>query len=90
MEASNLAESRPRGRGYGQQVTDTPTVSAMAARWAAAGWPARVDDSGAALTAEFSAPSAGPPPWFVYRLTPHATTALLTVEPVGATRWTFP
>ena len=35
--------------------------------------------SGHALTAEFSAPSAGPPPWFVYRLTPRAATALATV-----------
>jgi hypothetical protein len=62
----------------------------MAARWAAEGWPARVDDTGTALTAEFSAPSAGPPPWHVYRLTPHRATALSTVEPGGATRWSFP
>ncbi len=26
------------------------------------GWPARVDETGLALTAEYSAPSAGPPP----------------------------
>lgn len=38
-------------------------------------------------TEEFSAPSAGRPPWFVYRLTPVSVTALLTVEPGGATRW---
>jgi hypothetical protein len=73
--------------GTAQMVTDPPTVSAMADRWAAEGWPARVDDTGVALTAEFSAPSAGPPPWFVYRLAPDTTTALLTVEPGGATRW---
>ena len=42
-----------------------------------------------ALTAEYSAPSAGRPPWFVYRLTPHAATALGTVDPGGATRWSF-
>jgi hypothetical protein len=75
--------------GTAQQITDRPTVAAMAARWAAEGWPARVDDSGVALTAEFSAPSAGPPPWFVYRLTPRAATALATTEPGGATRWRF-
>lgn len=68
-------------------VTDPSKVSVMAERWAATGWPARVDDTGLALTAEFSAPSAGPPSWFVYRLTPHTATALLTVEPGGATRW---
>src|SRR5256885_2428413 len=75
--------------GEAHKVTDPPTVAAMAARWAAEGWPARVDDSGQALTAEFSAPSAGPPPWFVYCLSPHTATALGTVEPGGATRWRF-
>ena len=75
--------------GEARRVTDPPTVAAMAARWAAGGWPARVDDSGRALTAEFSAPSAGPPPWFVYRLTAYAATALGTTEPGGATRWRF-
>ena len=55
--------------GEARRVTDPPTVAAMAERWAAEGWPARVDDTGTALTAEFSAPSAGPPPWHVYRIT---------------------
>lgn len=76
--------------GDAELVTDPATVAAMAARWAAGGWPAEVDDSGTALTAPFSAPSAGPPPWHVYRITPRAATALLTVDPGGATRWTFP
>jgi hypothetical protein len=75
--------------GEARKVTDPPTIAAMAARWAAEGWPARVDDTGLALTAEYSAPSAGRPPWFVYRLTPHAATAVGTVEPGGATRWHF-
>jgi pyridoxine/pyridoxamine 5'-phosphate oxidase len=75
--------------GQAQKVTDPPTVSAMAAHWAAGGWPARVDGTGQALTAEFSAPSAGPPPWFVYRLTSITATALATVDPGGATRWRF-
>ena len=75
--------------GDAHQVTDPPTVAAMAERWAAEGWPARVDETGRALTAEFSAPSAGPPPWFVYRLTPRRATALATIDPGGATRWTF-
>jgi hypothetical protein len=70
-------------------VTDPSTVARLAAIWAEGGWPARVDDSGVALTAEFSAPSAGPPPWHVYRITPRAATALRTVEPGGATRWRF-
>ena len=75
--------------GEARPVDDPETVAAMAARWADEGWPARVDDSGRAITAEFSAPSAGPPPWLVYRLTPHVATALSTVEPGGATRWRF-
>ena len=75
--------------GTAGQVTDPPVVAAMAVRWAAEGWPARVDDTGRAITADFSAPSAGPPPWFVYRLSVHTATALETVAPGGATRWRF-
>jgi hypothetical protein len=75
--------------GEARQVTDPPTVAAMAVLWAAEGWPAQVDETGRALTAEFNAPSAGPPPWFVYRLSPHRATALQTVDPGGATRWRF-
>ena len=70
-------------------VRDPATVAAMAARWAAQGWPCRVDESGTALTADYSAPSAGPPPWVVYRLVPRAATALVTVAPGGATRFRF-
>jgi len=70
-------------------VDDPAVVADLAARWAAEGWPARVDESGIALTAEFSAQPAGPPPWRVYRLQPRRATALQTVEPGGATTWTF-
>ncbi|MGH9079309.1 MAG: pyridoxamine 5'-phosphate oxidase family protein [Acidimicrobiales bacterium] len=73
--------------GAAHLVTDPPTVAMMAKHWASAGWPARVDETGRALTAEFSAPSAGPPPWFIYRITAHTATALETIEPGGATRW---
>jgi hypothetical protein len=75
--------------GEARKITEPTTVATMAERWAAGGWPARVDSTGQALTAEFSAPSAGPPPWFVYRLTPNVATALGTAEPGGATRWRF-
>jgi PPOX class probable F420-dependent enzyme len=70
-------------------ITDPDTVSTMAVLWAAEGWPCRVDDSGQALTADYSAPSAGPPPWSVYRITVRRASALATVAPGGATRWTF-
>lgn len=74
--------------GEAHLVDDPATVAKMAAEWAE-DWPCRVDDSGIALTAEFSAPSAGPPPWRVYKLTAREATALATLEPGGATRWTF-
>jgi len=75
--------------GEARKDTDPDTVAAMAARWAAEGWPAHPDDRGTALTAEFSAPSAGPPPWFVYRIALARATALGVAEPGGATRWRF-
>jgi hypothetical protein len=75
--------------GTAAPVTDPAVVAARAAEWAAGGWPCEVDASGTALTAPFSAPSAGRPPWLVYRVDATAMTALMTVEPGGATRWTF-
>jgi hypothetical protein len=75
--------------GEAALVDDRAVVADLAGRWAAEGWPAGVDATGIALTAEYSAPSAGPPPWRVYRLAPRQATALLTVAPGGATRWRF-
>ena len=45
--------------GEAALVTDPTTVAGMAARWAAEGWPARADDTGLAVTAEYSAPRPG-------------------------------
>jgi len=75
--------------GEAEPVTDPDLVATMAAQWNGAGWPARVDESGTALTAEYGAPSAGPPPWTVYRLRAQRATGLLVVDPGGATRWQF-
>ena len=75
--------------GDAHRVTEPERVAELAARWAEGGWPVRVDETGSALTAAFSAPSAGPPPWSVYRITVRRATALLTTEPGGATRWRF-
>ena len=72
--------------GHAERVTEPATVAAMAERWAAEGWPASVDDTGQALTAEYSAPSAGRPPWFVYRVTPHSATALCSPSSPEARR----
>jgi hypothetical protein len=73
--------------GESALVDDPEDVADLAGRWAAEGWPCTVDATGIALTAEYSAPSAGPPPWRVYRLTPRQATGLLTVAPGGATHW---
>jgi PPOX class probable F420-dependent enzyme len=75
--------------GTAEIVTDRDTVARLAAAWAAGGWPCEVDESGVALTAPFSAPSAGGPPWTVYRVVARSASAVGTVEPGGATRWTF-
>jgi hypothetical protein len=75
--------------GAAERITDPPTVATMADQWSAHGWPARVDVSGVALTAEYSAPSAGPPPWTIYRIAARQATALATVGVGGATRWWF-
>ena len=42
-----------------------------------------------AFTAPYSAPSAGPPPWYLYRLTFDTVFGVATAEPYGATRWRF-
>jgi hypothetical protein len=75
--------------GEAHLVEDPATVAAYATRAAADGWPARPDETGTAITAEFSAPSAGPPPWHLFRITARTAMVLATVEPGGATRFTF-
>ena len=59
----------------------------FATRYAAQRWLASVSDG--AITAAYSAPSAGPPPWNVYRLKFHTVFGVATEEPNGATRWRF-
>lgn len=73
--------------GSAARVTDEPTLKRLAAVYADGGWPASVDND--ALTAPFSAPSAGPPPWYLYVLTPHVAYGVATAEPFGAMRWRF-
>jgi len=68
-------------------VTDPATLERATAHWNAGGWPAEVD--GDAITAPFSAPSAGPPPWYVYRLRYDTVFGVAGAEPHGATKWRF-
>lgn len=73
--------------GTATRVTDSVTLEQVALIYRDLGWPAEVADD--AFTAPYSAPSAGPPPWHVYRFTFHTVVGLSTTEPNGATRWRF-
>ena len=73
--------------GEATRVTDAPTLETLAARYRAVGWPAEV--AGDAFTAPFTAPSGGPPPWHLWRVTYHTAIAVASAEPHGATRWRF-
>jgi hypothetical protein len=75
--------------GDAHRVTDPKVVAELATMWAKGGWPAEPDDSGTGITAPFNAPTLGPPPWFVYELTPSTATAVDALEPGGSTRWRF-
>lgn len=73
--------------GDAHRVADTPTLETLAAIYRDGGWPVQVE--GDAFTAPYSAPSAGPPPWHLFRLTAHTVIGLASAEPPGATRWRF-
>ena len=75
------------GEGEAHRVTDAATLERVAAVYREGGWPATV--TGDALTAPFNAPSAGPPPWHLYRLTLHRAVGVASAEPYGASRWDF-
>ena len=59
-------------------MTDDATLQHMAKRYADQGWPATVKDG--AFTHEYSAPSAGPPPWYVYEITPTTVYGVLGAD----------
>lgn len=73
--------------GEAKRVTDRTTLEEVARRYREGGWPAEVE--GDAFTAPYSAPSAGPPPWQLYRFTLDTAFGVATAEPYGATRWRF-
>jgi hypothetical protein len=73
--------------GKARRVTDEKTLRRLARLYVAQGWPARAEKR--ALTAPFSAPSAGRPPWYLYDLMPESAYAVTTAKPHGATRWRF-
>jgi hypothetical protein len=73
--------------GEATRTTEPAVLEQVAAIYREVGWPAEV--AGDAFTAPFSAPTAGPPPWHLYRFAFHTVVGLGTVEPHGATRWRF-
>ena len=74
--------------GTATQVSDSATLQHIAERYATLlEWPASVSDG--AITAPYSAPSAGPAPWRLYAVTPITAFAVATAGPSGAMRWRF-
>lgn len=68
-------------------VTDKDLLERLAAEYRNGGWPAEVD--GDAFTAPYSAQTAGPPPWHVYRFRFSKAIALQISEEGRAMRWRF-
>src|SRR5436853_7121218 len=73
--------------GPATQIVDPARLRQIAEMYTKEGWSPTVVKDG--LTARYSAPSAGPPPWHVYEVKPETVFALGTSEPYGATRWNF-
>ncbi|HEU5472565.1 MAG TPA: pyridoxamine 5'-phosphate oxidase family protein [Actinophytocola sp.] len=73
--------------GEARRVTDATTLERVVGHYRDQGWPAEVQ--GDAFTAPYSAPSAGPPPWYLYLVTPRTVFGVGGSEPPGATRWRF-
>ena len=73
--------------GEAKRVTDHDSLERVAAVYRVGGWPVEVE--GDAFTAPFSAPSAGTPPWYLYRFTFETVVGVANEEPHGATRWRF-
>jgi Pyridoxamine 5'-phosphate oxidase len=73
--------------GEAERVVDRATLEQVAAAFREGGWPAVVD--GDAITAPYSAQSAGRPPWHLYRVNVQTAFGVGLREPHGASRWRF-
>ena len=71
--------------GKATKVTDEAKLRRLAEVFASGGWAPEVRNG--AFHHEYSAPSAGPPPWYAYEFTPSTVFAVATADPHGATRW---
>jgi hypothetical protein len=73
--------------GDASQVTDPDILEKLAERYRAEGWPVEVE--GTSFIAPYTAPSGGPPPWNLYRLTAHTVYGVGGENAPQATRWSF-
>jgi hypothetical protein len=73
--------------GRADRVKDHASIDAVTAAYAAGGWPARRD--GDAITADYSAQSAGPPPWWLFRMVVARAIGVGLRPPHGASSWRF-
>jgi Pyridoxamine 5'-phosphate oxidase len=73
--------------GKAGRVVDPATLKEVAGVFRDGGWPAVVE--GDALTAPYSAQSAGPPPWHLYRVDVRIAFGVGLRPPHGASRWRF-
>jgi hypothetical protein len=69
------------------RVTDQSRLERLARLFGEGGWAPRVADGG--FVHDYSAPSAGPAPWYVYESNLEVAYSVMTREPGGATRFTF-
>jgi nitroimidazol reductase NimA-like FMN-containing flavoprotein (pyridoxamine 5'-phosphate oxidase superfamily) len=73
--------------GDAAKVEDLDLLTTVVKGFHDGGWPAEVKDG--RIVAPYSAPSAGPAPWDLYRFTFDTVVGVTTAEPYGATRWRF-
>ncbi|MFD4355332.1 pyridoxamine 5'-phosphate oxidase family protein [Nocardia sp. NPDC058519] len=73
--------------GVATRTIDHGELDRVTAAYRDTGWPAERD--GEAVTAAFSAQSAGPAPWYLFRFVPHIAVGVALTDPHGATRWRF-
>ena len=73
--------------GTARKVIDPATLERVVNHYASLGWPARASEG--AITAPYSAPSAGRGPWDLYEIVAEGAVGVATGEPHGATRWRF-
>ena len=85
--SANLTDLDLVVEGTAVKVTDDATLQRVTKRLNDGGWPATAENG--AITAPYSAPSAGPPPWDLFEFTPRRAFGVATAEPYGAMRWEF-